>query len=115
MKKMCSVGCDGEIVRFDPFVTLTHDSWNELVKVCTVPVAQLDAPPPLLLVEVALPPPDVAVPGRTQAARKMLPSANIARNKPSIRRFFLYIALLPLEELSVLFVLLFSRLTHLRL
>lgn len=94
---MCSDVCAGEIVSFDPFVTLTHDSWNELVKVCTVPLAQLDVPPPLLLVGVAPPPPDVAVPGRTQAARKILPSAKIARNKPNIRSLFLYIALLPLE------------------
>jgi hypothetical protein len=108
---------EGIICNFAPFATFTHDSLNVVARVCTTPVAQLDAPPPLLLVlvlvGVVLPPLDVAVPGRTQAASKILPSAKTARSKPNIRSFFLYIALLPLE-LTVLLVLLFSQLTNLR-
>src|SRR5437588_919533 len=60
LPKMCSDCAAGMIFRLCPLATLTHDSWNEVARVCTVPLAQLPPPPPLPAVGVE-PPPEFAV------------------------------------------------------
>ena len=75
-----------------PLVRVIHDCSKELVPVFTVsPVGQEpllpeedDAGDPLFVLVLA-------VPGRAQAISNMLPSANAARRRASVRKCFLAI------------------------
>src|SRR5438270_5228718 len=96
LSRMCSELTTGITCRLEPFATFTHDSWNVVARVCTVPLAQF-ALPPVLPVGVGPPALVVGTPGLEQAANRTLPSANIARNMPRIRRSFRFIVLLSLS------------------
>src|SRR5579859_5079453 len=65
----------GTMVTLAPLAIFTHDCTKFVAFVCTVPLTHPPGPP--LLVGVA--PPPVVMPGREQAANKILPSASTTR------------------------------------
>src|SRR5439155_22440296 len=82
---ICKTWTSSTSVTFDPLEILTHFCTKLDESMCTVPLAQPPPPPPLPLLAVGvLPVVAVIVPGREQAASRILPSAKTARNSHRI-------------------------------
>jgi len=100
---MCKTWTSSISVTFEPLEILTHFCTKLVESMWTVPLAQPGTPPP----PPPPPPPPLVVgvvpvmgtvPGREQAANKILPSANTTRNVNRTLSRLLFIALLPLKS-----------------